>query len=658
MELLQPLCSFCNKIDFETQKPAVQWPLGDGWRIQQSSCPLCRLVVHAWNSNENLLSDKRQCLPNQENVVLEGLGRLFIMRSEQRGQKYDTPIFREESEPDPGSDIVRSSFLADTPAEIDFAQILSRICGIDRGEKNRCYDARCRHQPPEAQTQVEFPGLKTLRLIDVLDIMLAEFSINTETATSLPRYVALSYVWGAVPTARLSSASLSLFARPGGMRRLLSMLPRTILDAITAVQKLGLRYLWVDSLCLVQNDEEDLQLGIRVMDIIYQSAYLVLVAADGHDANAGLPGVTYGSRAPRINTWPITPRVRLGIFPSLEAYLRVSAYQTRGWTFQEYRLAERALVFVKGRLFYRCRGTYWPENSTRVADIGTPTIREQHRFEMFKFPDLVEDYSARQFTNEGDVLKAVQGIFRCLFQDKDSYGDGHLQGLRLKCFSDYLFFGAAKAPLRRRPQFPSYSWAGWRGRVKYRDVIEAILSSESGGGWVQYHILDSDDNIVVLDNLQRRMEPKWVFFSPWLYTHHPTNTVFPQDANPESKRVMRQCQNQRAYPLLHFWTFVLHAQLADVDPIAASARVRCDGKYIGEARLDGFEESLFFNTTDSYEFLILRRCIRQGFGLFEVMLIQRIGTLAERRGVATLDMVATQSQAAAHDLEWQEILLA
>ena len=71
----------------------------------------------------------------------------------------------------------------------------------------------------------------------------------------LPPYVALSYVWGSVPTVRLTSASLPLFIKPGGLLKAAWKLPRTVADAIMAVRKLKLHYLWVDSLCLVQNDE-------------------------------------------------------------------------------------------------------------------------------------------------------------------------------------------------------------------------------------------------------------------------------------------------------------------------------------------------------------------------------------------------------------------
>ena len=79
-------------------------------------------------------------------------------------------------------------------------------------------------------------------------------------------------------------------------------LPRTINDAIDFVAELGIRYLWVDMLCLVQDDEDDVALGVRMMNSIYHGSYFTLVAGHGFDANAGLSG--YGmSTAKTSQRW-------------------------------------------------------------------------------------------------------------------------------------------------------------------------------------------------------------------------------------------------------------------------------------------------------------------------------------------------------------------
>ncbi len=62
------------------------------------------------------------------------------------------------------------------------------------------------------------------------------------------------------------------------------------------VSLIGKRYLWIDSLCLVQDDESDLRDSIGSMDLIYGGATATIIAASGIDADAGLPGLRPGSR--------------------------------------------------------------------------------------------------------------------------------------------------------------------------------------------------------------------------------------------------------------------------------------------------------------------------------------------------------------------------
>ena len=149
---------------------------------------------------------------------------------------------------------------------------------------------------------------------------------------SLPIYVALSYVWGSVSNFRLTKANRNKLLAPGSLSKVWEMLPRTIQDTITIAQRLGARYLWVDCLCLLQNDIGDLDRGVNVMDLIYERAWITVVASYGHDANAGLPGVRKGSRRASRNTIQIKPGVSLGVITGLDQLLKASVYSSRAWT--------------------------------------------------------------------------------------------------------------------------------------------------------------------------------------------------------------------------------------------------------------------------------------------------------------------------------------
>lgn len=106
---------------------------------------------------------------------------------------------------------------------------------------------------------------------------------------------ALSYRWGAqvkaVHTRSLTTKSdIEHKSSLGGLT--VSLLLQTVRDAITICIKLEQRYLWVDRLCIVQDDENDRSTQISAMDIIFLSAQFVIIAAHSPDMCSGIHGVS------------------------------------------------------------------------------------------------------------------------------------------------------------------------------------------------------------------------------------------------------------------------------------------------------------------------------------------------------------------------------
>jgi hypothetical protein len=127
-------------------------------------------------------------------------------------------------------------------------------------------------------------------LIDVFHQCLVEKPMNKV------RYLALSYVRGdtVIPTTKLAN----LKQRQSRMS-LPTDLPATVQDAIAVVRSLDERFLWVDALCIVQDDLNSKHSDIRRMDAIYSHAIVTLIALSGSSADAGLPGVRPRSRSPQ-----------------------------------------------------------------------------------------------------------------------------------------------------------------------------------------------------------------------------------------------------------------------------------------------------------------------------------------------------------------------
>jgi hypothetical protein len=102
------------------------------------------------------------------------------------------------------------------------------------------------------------------------------------------RYAALSYVWGRSPFFNLTKAYVAQLRQPGSLKEHARLVPKTISDSINFVRQIGERYLWVDSLCIVQDDRDQKHELIDNMDLIFSGALLTIIAATGSDANSGL----------------------------------------------------------------------------------------------------------------------------------------------------------------------------------------------------------------------------------------------------------------------------------------------------------------------------------------------------------------------------------
>jgi heterokaryon incompatibility protein (HET) len=135
---------------------------------------------------------------------------------------------------------------------------------------------------------------EVLRVIDVLHHCLADIRPNTksmEPEELQSQYVALSYVWGNSATIKLGLGNMADFYSPGSLSLHSATIPQTIRDAMSICAKLGERYLWVDSLCIVQ-DGGEVQLDISKMHQIFGGAKLTIAAMSGISADSGLTGVS------------------------------------------------------------------------------------------------------------------------------------------------------------------------------------------------------------------------------------------------------------------------------------------------------------------------------------------------------------------------------
>lgn len=203
----------------------------------------------------------------------------------------------------------------------------------------------CRHLSD--WKRVELPD--SLILIDVQSNCLT-VSSGTE------KYVALSYVWGCLPQSL--ETNLENFASLQIKGALASdpwnrQIPRTIRDAITLTSLLGIRYLWVDRLCIVQDDAINKARQIEAMGSIYSNSRLTVFAEDGEDADYGLRGISpsSGARHYEQDVFAFSPTCTM-IRTNTSSRKRYPKWHMRGWTFQEDVLSKRKLRFQNGTLIW------------------------------------------------------------------------------------------------------------------------------------------------------------------------------------------------------------------------------------------------------------------------------------------------------------------
>ncbi|ETS78651.1 hypothetical protein PFICI_08504 [Pestalotiopsis fici W106-1] len=325
-------------------------------------------------------------------------------------------------------------------------------------------------------------SLAPLLLVDVDTHHLVEMDLSISCKI---KYAALSYVWGRLPDVlETTKANLADLKTPGAVNsaRYAISLPDTVRDAVALTKCLGLRYLWVDRLCIVQDDMVSKPLQLAQMGAIYANSYVTLVASDGQDANYGFRGSVRGVSQPRHFEPPVLTykqgRRSLIIEPVFELDYDSTEWQRRGWTFQERTLSRRNLVFQEGRVFWECPGAVWTEEMAHNSEDGSGDQRWQRRkpssyqLTMSSWPDLlqyellVRAYNTRILSFPSDGLNAFLGISTALSR---SFRGGLLYGVP-EYYFDIALLWIPFSPIHRRlvngePQsmLPSWSWVGWEG---------------------------------------------------------------------------------------------------------------------------------------------------------------------------------------------------
>ncbi|KAK1826462.1 HET-domain-containing protein [Podospora conica] len=361
------------------------------------------------------------------------------------------------------------------------------------------------HHPSCRPTALNATSRPPTRLVEVGTKAFPLARLVETTPGSAPRYLALSHPWGAPPHYCTIPANLSkhLAQLPVNSPHF----PATFRDAIAVTRELGLPYLWVDSLCIVQGYGGDFDAEAQRMEDVFAGAYCVLAASG---AKGQADGFLRGERERRA-----TVKLRadedgsgglwVGSFmDDFGLHVLQSPLSKRGWVLQERALARRTIYFTGWQAYWECGEAVRCETMTRVYNklasfLGDPNFPSKlsgklaDRGEKIRFyEDLYRQYSRLDFTRITDRSIAVVGLEQRMVRDFKAWGGyGVFDDKSSSLLPRSLLWRRTDPaemlkPLRRilpESHLPSWSWMAYDGPIDYLDVPFGEVDWFEGDIW-------------------------------------------------------------------------------------------------------------------------------------------------------------------------------
>ena len=168
------------------------------------------------------------------------------------------------------------------------------------------------------------------------------------------RYLALSHCWGqSVGGKKPQWRTLrdNVESRMKGFK--LGQLPMTFQDAIEVTRALGVPYLWIDSICIIQDDDNDWKQESRRMEDVYASAYCTIAATSASDSEAGFLGEREASQSLFIKDQSEAVYVSTNV-ADFDKDLNEAVLNNRAWVMQERFLSPRTIHFTRTQVYGEC----------------------------------------------------------------------------------------------------------------------------------------------------------------------------------------------------------------------------------------------------------------------------------------------------------------
>ena len=325
------------------------------------------------------------------------------------------------------------------------------------------------------------------RLIDISPMIAGKQPRLKDTGHTVldeeqPNYVCLSHCWGKMPIVRTMKESIKQHQEAIPC----STLSKTFRDSIDIALKFSIRYIWIDSLCIVQDDSLDWQEQGSQMAAIYENCLFVIAATASTDGRGGcfreIPAEyakPFEAESSNAQGERFATSARKSIQhpdPLIQAYdgYKIGApLIDRAWVFQENILGLRILHFTATELVWECNGVLACEcgsiKSDRYSRKSQPISSQSIENDVSPFKEwykTVEAYSTRALTYESDKLPALSGIAqrtqRLFSSPLPNISNRYLAGLWERDLLNGLTwrsFPESRSQVLEQCGIPSWSWA-------------------------------------------------------------------------------------------------------------------------------------------------------------------------------------------------------
>lgn len=318
---------------------------------------------------------------------------------------------------------------------------------------------KCRnqHSPPPLPTRVVYIGTSD-----------SEIRLH-ESRGQCAEYATLSYRWCADPnivTLQTKTGTLAKHLR--NIRR--GELPKTMQDAIDVARRLGIRYLWIDALCIIQDSQIDKSTELPKMGHYYTNAFFTISAS-------AAPDCRFSFLTPDSSNQYVPRKFAIGSAAVHVRLTKVSGHlATRGWIWQESALSTRVLNYAPSELIWECKTEcisqcqYEPKEVSSLGLAKEFADIETNPYD--RWQELVQYYTTRQLTGQTDILPAITGL---AVKVHEITGSQYLAGLWRNDLARGLLWEVSRWDYEPRATVPveytapSWSWASVKGGVSARE---------------------------------------------------------------------------------------------------------------------------------------------------------------------------------------------